>query len=730
LSNKVFKIYIMNMKKLWISVFILFLSGVNCAYFNTFFNAKKAFSDAQKLSEKRESENISQQEKTLYDKSIEKASVILEKHRDSRWVDDAILLIGKSFYYQGEYNKAAIKFSELSENFPDSKLIPESIFYWGLVLMKLENYTMAEDKLRLAIDSGISDDLKNQAYMYMAELLLMRNDYEGAIREFRKNLAIVTDNDLKAQMQIRLGQCYLELEDYEKAKEEFRKVEDFDPSYKISFEGKFNYAITLRRQGDYENAIIILERLLKDQKIFEEFPRIELEIAHCITMQKDFEKAIERYKNIAEEYSGTAPASEALFNAGEINFKNLFDFEKAKELYTKANTQNVPEEIRLKTNGRLKDISSIIQLQKQIFKRDVKTVKPAGKNKNNEEKVKNDEEAEPKIPAQNHVKTKKEKENESENIFRFAEIFYEKVEAPDSAIFYLNKIVNDYEGVKVYPKSLFLLSHLHENYKNDKKKSKALLKRIVEEYPLSSYGIEAKKKLGLNVSVNDKENDPCEEKFKSAEDLVTNGQIDESAMSIYREIINNHPESEYAPKSLYTLGWIYENYMYDNSKALQEYEKLVEDYPDTKYSSIARKKLSVIDRSKLVDQSDRGQEIKNVVSLSQLSSKQNTDSEPKIVGGEEALKTVMKTSPMIARFRQQKVVKLKILIDKFGTGKEYNLLESSGNALVDTEIINTFKKFRFIPAMKGGKPQESWYEFEIKLPLIEVKDEEEPEIVR
>jgi len=57
------------------------------------------------------------------------------------------------------------------------------------------------------------------------------------------------------------------------------------------------------------------------------------------------------------------------------------------------------------------------------------------------------------------------------------------------------------------------------------------------------------------------------------------------------------------------------------------------------------------------------------------------------------------------------------LIDKFGKGKEYKITSTSGFKKIDEAIIEVFKRLRFIPAIRDGKPQESWKEFEVKLPI-------------
>ena len=116
-------------------IVILFLFFGCGAYFNTFYNTKKLFNAAEKKRLSQEKQNkktgINVQARTPskiseYSKAIEKGSKVLELHPKSRYVDDAIMIIGKSFYHTGDYIKAQRKFEELINFLPNSEYLPDA----------------------------------------------------------------------------------------------------------------------------------------------------------------------------------------------------------------------------------------------------------------------------------------------------------------------------------------------------------------------------------------------------------------------------------------------------------------------------------------------------------------------------------------------------------------------------------------------------------------------------
>jgi len=93
----------------FLMILILLLSG--CAYFNTFYNAKRYYKKAYHETLRNRTNNLTSSEKTNYGKAIEKASKLLRLYPESNYVDDALLLMGKAYYFQREYHQALRKFN-------------------------------------------------------------------------------------------------------------------------------------------------------------------------------------------------------------------------------------------------------------------------------------------------------------------------------------------------------------------------------------------------------------------------------------------------------------------------------------------------------------------------------------------------------------------------------------------------------------------------------------------
>ena len=105
-------------------------------------------------------------------------------------VDDALLMVGKAYFYQADYARAERKFQELIDTYPKSALLPQA-----RMLMAYSYYKAGNVDTALALGTQVLDAAKEagdddvEAY---AALLI------GQIEQDRKNLTAARDMYLRA----------------------------------------------------------------------------------------------------------------------------------------------------------------------------------------------------------------------------------------------------------------------------------------------------------------------------------------------------------------------------------------------------------------------------------------------------------------------------------------------------------------------------------------------------
>jgi len=361
-----------------IAVFI----GSGCVYYNTFFNARKKFNEAEDIQKKnrlgqqnmrginrpgggrtggrarsgrqtagRAGSSSSQsmvtpQVRLLYEDAIKKASKVLKFHPESRYVDDALWLIGKSYFNLGDYLLADRKFQELVINHPNSSFADDSYFYSGLCQIELGNEELANKAFArvesLFPKSGYIDDI------YFAKGKIDKNakNCTAAIDQFNLYIEKFPKGDSAAKAMFLIGQCKEEMEYYYDAYLTYSGVERYKPEKELYFDATLASAVAVLKTDSLHIGMEILEDLARNERYFQHSSEIRLKIAEGYYLQGEIEKAIEEYNDVTIQSPRTNESAEAYYRLGLIYQNNLFDIARAKDAFTKAQTESGNSEYR------------------------------------------------------------------------------------------------------------------------------------------------------------------------------------------------------------------------------------------------------------------------------------------------------------------------------------------------------------------------------------------------
>ena len=353
---------------------VVFLS---CAYFNTVYNAKNYYRQGMKLvthdTLRIDSEN--------FDKAIEKATSIIVKYPDTRWIDDALFIMGASYYYKGDYSRGLEKLDFLVYNYPETGFHDEAQYLIGLANYRLEKYGSAIVALELAMQSRkfkkraliallyvyyadgsyerlyeIADTLLQGSLKYDERRTLLRfvgmaqfneEKYAEALQTSKRLLDITRDEVARRELKLRIAEIYLEIGEFDLCRDfvegevepEFRDLlADLCMVTGNTDDAKDIYMeLTQHRQPD-----ISAEAYYELAQMYEEVDSLEMAVAHydsALVKAPNSEyglkarKKSDVLKRIQDLTTETEDAVRAQFLLAEIYFADLDDLPKALEGY-------------------------------------------------------------------------------------------------------------------------------------------------------------------------------------------------------------------------------------------------------------------------------------------------------------------------------------------------------------------------------------------------------------
>ncbi len=626
---------------------ILFLVCFNifCAYYNTFYNAKKYYHTAYQEIKKLNSAELSNKARQNLDMSIEKSLKLLELYPKSKYVDDALLLLGKCFYYNNNYFRARGYLNQLIKLQPQSELIPQAKLWLIKIDIDDEKYNHAELKINNFLKTNIPDNIKAEIYFLNAKLYIRNNNYQEAINYFNKSIQV--NNTLRPEALYAIGLIYDSLNNYQQSTNYFKKVFKSNPGEPYMFNAQLNYGIALKKQEKIDLALQNFdELLLKDINELQK-AKVHLQIAECLMLQENFQTALLEYEDIIVNYPQTEESSSAYFKLGNF-FERRMNYKKSLQNYIQAEKEFPKSEYADSAKTRQNALFKLLALQKVItvslhdtsetkqisnkiffpeqdnnyFSPDTSTVSLVTRDKKETEV--NQEHAEEKREEtddkrlqhqtdfrQSQKTNKKESKRPTEvvnpeinkldinkldkNLFLLGEIFMLNFNKPDSALAKYKYIIDNLPESEYTSKAYYNSAYIYNTIKNDSLKADSLYNYIIEKYPDSESAARVKMKLGKEIQKS--ENHIIMELHKQAEEFMLDKNNPQKACKIYKNIIKKYHNSELIPKIYYSLGWCYENKLDSLTAAYTVYDSLLSKYPDSRYSKKIQPKVQQVKKS-------------------------------------------------------------------------------------------------------------------------------------
>ncbi len=260
-----------------------------------------------------------------------KASKIFTKKSKSRWVDDALLLNGKVFYYRGFYDSALIQFQYVTTYYPkdyhndhirggypkkyekalklarktkkpiSNASLPhkyarnEAIIWVVKTLIKLEKYSDAQSViLNTESDWSFPIEYRNELNKVKTTLHIAKKEYLPALELLKEILEKTKDKKELARNQFITAQVYELANDKSKALGLYHKVLLGKAHEDLKFEAILKIA-DLSSKGAMQSTISDLEKLLNKGSNINRLDRIYYAIGNCYAQINDKDNAIKNY---------------------------------------------------------------------------------------------------------------------------------------------------------------------------------------------------------------------------------------------------------------------------------------------------------------------------------------------------------------------------------------------------------------------------------------------------
>lgn len=652
------KTYWTSLKKVLFILPLFFMYGCGLwgnftTLFNLYYNTRDDFQEAERLINEQKRDLFSNEDLPVPGTAIQllnkvevKASKILQFHAQTAFVDDALLMLGKSYYYQKNYQKALRKFQELILTQKDNDLYLEDSLWIGKTQMRLKEFDDALrtlPKVRSAAIFEEEDKIFEEAFIEEIKYYIFKEDYSTAISLINQFLELPGSNIVKGKVSYELGNLYIKTNNLPEAIKAFENVTSFTSDFDVVLDSKLGLAEAQRLNGNPEASLNILSKLSTEQKYSESYHRIDLAKGFAYMQQEKYPEALQTFTKVDTAYPSTLSAGTARFKKAEIYESKIVNYDSAYTFYMKASTSGAPPDIAVQANERAtrfkkyQYIRSLIEENKKFltyaldtaaFKKDslafysdtLKHEQQEARNEDNRDlgrdergNFRNDRpvnnpkiQEEKKPPMKSNLPADSLQKLVVKSEFDIANLFFTEMNRADSAYYYYNDIVSNYPPTIYSGRTLYALAGYFQSI-NDSTKADSLYNVIYENYKGESVVNAAAQK--LHKDAVDLEYDPAKQLYVDAEKLLNENKFIEAVNKFYNIHIA-YPKSPQAPKALLATGWILENKLVQNDSAAAVYDSLISKYPLSAYANNVRQKIAIYKEERLKKQKEREEALK------------------------------------------------------------------------------------------------------------------------
>lgn len=487
------------------------------------------------------------------DSILIKGSKILARSPKSDYVVKTLYNIALAYYYKNEWLPSQIKCAEIVDKFPENEIAPDALILFSKSLLIQRKFDQAEVMLSRTVDLAWAlqrYDILSQAFRLQAETKLYLNELDEAVKPYKQAIVQSDDKSLKARWQLDLALLLYRIGKFQRALTEFAKVMDYSPDYITTFETKLYTANSLSFLGNYEAAEKILNDLEKDGK-YEEWKASTFAGKMLLEKQRGNYAKMEAMEKEADSLYVNNPAIIAVYYQRGKDLYDSSDYNRALQYFSRARVTRTPV---FNSANRMHTVLNNWKLKQAQIYSPMQSL------------------------ANGNSLDDSTKSALAKNLFELGRV-HEQLNNEDSVVYYYKKAIT-YASPTDAETAKYLYVYALKMENKDLRLSDSLMDIVATKYSLTDYGKDAMKRMGYTKAFVI---DSARELFDSGTELMLHKEY-AYAIRQFSTLLNNYPGTKYEPRTLYSVGWMYERKLRRYDSALYYYTLLVQRYPDSEYA--------------------------------------------------------------------------------------------------------------------------------------------------
>jgi len=267
---------------------------------------------------------------------IKKASIAIQRHESSKWVDDSYITVGKARLFSLDFPNAVETFKYVNVKSKDKDTRHLATIWLFRTCVDGGEYNNATAVVDYLEREKLGKNNRRLFALFKARYYQLTGDLDNMVKNLAEAVPLESDHDERAKIHFIIGQVYQQLKFDALAYENYQSCLQDNPPYELSFYAKLNMASVtqLTNNDDLKTVRRYFRKLLKDEKNIDFKDKIYYELANFELKQGNYDEAIENYNNsLQSSTNNPRQKGYSYLQLAEVYYRHFKKYKTAQSYY-------------------------------------------------------------------------------------------------------------------------------------------------------------------------------------------------------------------------------------------------------------------------------------------------------------------------------------------------------------------------------------------------------------
>ncbi len=267
---------------------------------------------------------------------IKKASIPVQRHKNSRWVDDSYLLIGKARFYKEDWENAIQTLKYINTKSTDTDVKHSAVIWLLITYTRMGDSYNAKSVIAYLKKETLSKQNLRDGALAFAWYYQKKKDYAKMLDYLGMGVALTPRSREKGRLSYALGQLYQKFNRDKEAEDSYKTVLSCWPGFDLEFNARMNLAqvVSVEDEKSLKKIRRRFQRMTKDLKYEDNLDKIYHSMGLFEIKQNDMKTGITYLRTaLKKAKAGSRQKPYTFLKLAELHYNPLRNYVWAKNYY-------------------------------------------------------------------------------------------------------------------------------------------------------------------------------------------------------------------------------------------------------------------------------------------------------------------------------------------------------------------------------------------------------------